>query len=100
MNFKLHLVTTFSTKMASSALNGQAEGLKLFQKASIPFYDPDITARVIAATGPAAHPRLAEIMPSLLRHLHDFAREVHLTTDEWMAAVDMVCLPLDPPFYS
>lgn len=47
--------------------------------------------QVIAATGPKAHPRLAQIMPSLVRHLHEFAREVNLTVPEWMAAVDMVC---------
>lgn len=46
--------------------------------------------QVIAATGPKAHPRLAQIMPSLVRHLHDFAREVNLTVPEWKAAVDMV----------
>ncbi|KAJ4416789.1 hypothetical protein N0V85_002126 [Neurospora sp. IMI 360204] len=46
--------------------------------------------QVIAATGPKAHPRLAQIMPSLVRHLHEFAREVNLTVPEWMAAVDML----------
>lgn len=56
-------------------------------------YDPDFTAKVIAATGPNANPRLAQIMPSLLRHLHDFAREVDLTVAEWMAGVQIVCLP-------
>ena len=53
-------------------------------------YDPFFTDRVIAATWPNAHPRLAEIMPSLIRHLHDFAREVNLTVDEWKAAVHFV----------
>jgi catechol 1,2-dioxygenase len=53
-------------------------------------FDPGFTDMVIAATGPKAHPRLAEVMPSLLRHLHDFAREVKLTVAEWSAAVDMV----------
>ncbi|KAL0473549.1 catechol 1,2-dioxygenase [Neurospora intermedia] len=46
--------------------------------------------QVIAATGPKAHPRLAQIMPSLVRHLHEFAREVNLTVPEWKAAVDML----------
>jgi hypothetical protein len=31
-------------------------------------------------------------MPSLLRHLHDFARENEITVDEWTAAVEMVWL--------
>ncbi|KAL2164622.1 hypothetical protein VTH06DRAFT_3839 [Thermothelomyces fergusii] len=48
------------------------------------------TDRVIAATGPNANRRLAEVMPSLVRHLHAFAREVNLTVAEWMAAVDFI----------
>ncbi|KAK4186532.1 catechol 1,2-dioxygenase [Podospora australis] len=55
-----------------------------------PQYDPKFTDKVIAATGPHAHPRLAQIMPSLIRHLHDFAREVNLTVAEWSAAVDLI----------
>ncbi|OLN94009.1 Catechol 1,2-dioxygenase 1 [Colletotrichum chlorophyti] len=53
-------------------------------------YDSAFTDTVIAATGPNANPRLAQIMPSLLRHLHDFAREVDLTVAEWMAGVQMI----------
>lgn len=55
-------------------------------------YDLNFTDQVIAATGPNAHKRMAEVMPSLLRHLHDFAREVDLTVAEWMAAVEFVWL--------
>jgi hypothetical protein len=55
-------------------------------------YDPHFTDSVIAATGRDANPRLKQIMPSLLRHLHDFAREVDLTLAEWMAGVEMVSL--------
>ena len=35
----------------------------------------------------ARDPRLAELMTALVRHLHDFAREVRLTEDEWMTAI-------------
>ncbi|HLM05306.1 MAG TPA: dioxygenase [Blastococcus sp.] len=35
----------------------------------------------------ALDPRLAELMTALVRHLHDFAREVRLTEAEWMAAI-------------
>lgn len=52
--------------------------------------DAAFTEQVIAATGSKAHPRLAEIMPSLVRHLHAFAREVDLTVAEWTAAVNFV----------
>lgn len=60
-----------------------------------PKYDSRFTESVIAATGPNANPRLAQIMPSLVKHLHDFAREVDLTVEEWMAGVEMVsCIPI------
>lgn len=52
--------------------------------------EPAFTDKVIAATGPNAHKRIAEVVPSLVRHLHDFAREVNLTVAEWMAAVEFV----------
>ena len=37
--------------------------------------------------GTAHDPRLAEIMTALVRHVHDFAREVRLTEAEWMTAM-------------
>ncbi|KAK4238152.1 Intradiol ring-cleavage dioxygenase [Achaetomium macrosporum] len=55
-----------------------------------PQYDSTFTDKVIAATGPNANRRLAEVMPSLVRHLHAFAREVNLTVAEWMAAVEFI----------
>ncbi|TRX91938.1 hypothetical protein FHL15_007257 [Xylaria flabelliformis] len=53
-------------------------------------YDPHFTDSVIAATGRYANPRLKQAMPALLRHLHDFAREVDLTVAEWIAGVEMI----------
>src|SRR5919108_2898454 len=47
-----------------------------------------VTDAALARWGSAAEPRFAEIMTALVRHLHDFAREVRLTEAEWMAAVD------------
>jgi hydroxyquinol 1,2-dioxygenase len=35
----------------------------------------------------AKDPRTAELLTALVRHLHDFAREVRLTEAEWMAAI-------------
>lgn len=92
--------TLNALSMAPSALENHPDGSEPRRKAPPSLYDPDFTAKVIAATGPAAHPRLAKIMPSLIRHLHDFAREVHLTADEWMVAIDMVSLPPDLPILS
>jgi hydroxyquinol 1,2-dioxygenase len=37
--------------------------------------------------GTARDPRTAEVLTSLVRHLHAFARDVRLTEDEWMAAI-------------
>lgn len=53
-------------------------------------YDPNFTDAVIAATGPKADPRLREVMTALIRHVHDFAREVNLTTDEFMAGIELL----------
>lgn len=33
---------------------------------------------------------MQEVMPALIRHLHDFAREVDLTVDEWATGVSLV----------
>ncbi|ORY69825.1 Intradiol ring-cleavage dioxygenase [Pseudomassariella vexata] len=68
------------------ATNGTTNG----ESSATPRYDTKFTDAVIAATGPNANPRLAQIMPSLLRHLHDFAREVDLTVAEWTTGVDMI----------
>lgn len=55
-----------------------------------PKYDPNFTQHVIDATGPKADPRVKEVLGSLIRHLHDWAREVDLTADEWMKGVEMI----------
>lgn len=38
----------------------------------------------------AADPRLREVMACLVRHLHDFAKEIHLTQAEWGLAIDFL----------
>ncbi|TEA12938.1 Catechol 1,2-dioxygenase [Colletotrichum sidae] len=40
--------------------------------------------------GPNMTPRNRQIMSSLIRHLHDFTREVELIIDEWMTAVHFI----------
>ncbi|KAJ4293698.1 hypothetical protein N0V90_008982 [Kalmusia sp. IMI 367209] len=57
---------------------------------SKPQYDADFTSNVIKATGAKANPRVAQVVGSLIKHLHDFARDVDLTVDEWMMGVDMI----------
>lgn len=51
---------------------------------------PEFTKQVIDSMGPNTPPRLREVMTSFIHHMHDFAREVQLTSDEWMLAVDMI----------
>ena len=43
----------------------------------------DLTASVLARVESAADPRFKEEMAGLIRHLHDFVREVELTEVEW-----------------
>lgn len=47
----------------------------------------NITALAEQRWATAKDPRTAQLVTALVRHLHDFAREVRLTEDEWMAAV-------------
>jgi hydroxyquinol 1,2-dioxygenase len=49
--------------------------------------EDNITDLAVQRWATARDPRLAELMTALVRHLHDFAREVRLTEDEWMAAI-------------
>jgi hydroxyquinol 1,2-dioxygenase len=49
--------------------------------------EDNITDLAVQRWGTAHDPRLAEVLKALVRHLHDFAREVRLTEAEWMAAM-------------
>ncbi|MFD2090958.1 dioxygenase family protein [Blastococcus deserti] len=49
--------------------------------------EENITDLAVERWATAKDPRLAELMTALVRHLHDFAREVRLTEAEWMAAM-------------
>ncbi|KAH8423259.1 intradiol ring-cleavage dioxygenase [Aspergillus melleus] len=53
-------------------------------------FDPNFTDNVVNAIGPNATPRFRGLMASLIRHVHDFARENELTVDEWMAGVQLM----------
>jgi len=53
-------------------------------------FDPNFTANVINATGPKASPRMRKVMASMIKHIHDFARENEITVDEWMQGVEMI----------
>jgi hydroxyquinol 1,2-dioxygenase len=49
--------------------------------------EANITDLASARWGTAHDPRTAELLTALVRHLHEFAREVRLTEAEWMAAM-------------
>ena len=48
------------------------------------------TESVIGTIGEQTSPRLKEVITSLIRHSHAFVRDVGLTTDEFMAALQML----------
>jgi catechol 1,2-dioxygenase len=50
----------------------------------------DVTQAVLAAMAQTPDARLREIMTSLVKHLHAFAREVRLSEPEWEKAVEFV----------
>jgi len=49
-----------------------------------------ITEAVLARHAGAADPRLKRILTGLVRHLHDFAREVELTEEEWFKGIEFL----------
>ena len=63
-----------------------------------------VTREVLAQMADTPDGRLREVMAAAVRHLHDFAREVELTPDEWLAgiafltAVGQACTPIRQEF--
>lgn len=53
-------------------------------------FDPLFTARVIGLMSAETKPRNREILTSLIKHMHDFCRDVELTQDEWVIGVDYI----------
>ncbi len=50
----------------------------------------DVTAQALRTVEGCDDPRLTEIARALIRHLHAFVREVRLTPDEWLTAIDFL----------
>lgn len=67
------------------ATNGTTNGAERTSR-----FDPTFTQHVIENMGPNITPRNRLVLSSLLRHIHDFAREVELTNDEWMTGVHFI----------
>jgi hydroxyquinol 1,2-dioxygenase len=49
--------------------------------------EDNITELAVERWSTARDPRLSELLAALVRHLHEFAREVRLTEAEWMAGM-------------
>lgn len=54
------------------------------------FTERGSTEAVNARMGDDINPRLAEVMASLVRHLHAFAKDVDLSQEEWELAIDFL----------
>jgi catechol 1,2-dioxygenase len=52
--------------------------------------EDSLTDAVVATLAEDAEPRFREIMTALIRHLHGFAREVELSKEEWLAAIEFL----------
>lgn len=52
--------------------------------------EADVTEAVMAVMEQTADPRLREIMVALVKHLHEFIREVRLTEDEFRTATRLI----------
>ncbi|KLU88070.1 catechol 1,2-dioxygenase 1 [Magnaporthiopsis poae ATCC 64411] len=68
------------------------DGSKLTTNGNAPAhrFDPNFTQHVLDTMGPKTTERNRVVLSALIRHLHDFTREVELTIDEWLAAVAFV----------
>ncbi|WP_439031554.1 dioxygenase [Gordonia terrae] len=50
--------------------------------------EENITDLALERWATSHSPRMAELMTTLVRHIHDYAREVELTSDEWVTAIE------------
>ena len=51
------------------------------------FNEENLTAEVVARLKKTKNPRVREVMTSLVKHLHAFARDVKLTEEEWFEGI-------------
>jgi catechol 1,2-dioxygenase len=73
--------------------NGDASLSKLQEKEETTMLNVNkdtITDHVIAALSKDIPDRNRQIMTSLIRHMHDFCKEVDLTFAEWFAACEFL----------
>ena len=54
------------------------------------FDEKSITEAVISRMSECEDPRFRHVMTSLVRHVHDFVRDVQLTESEWITAIQFL----------
>ena len=74
---------------AAAALTSVATGLRETDDMAQLEAD-DLAQAVIARMAESPNPRFRQIMTSLVRHAHEFVKEVELTGDEWMKAIQFL----------
>ncbi|GAA5833970.1 hypothetical protein JCM9279_004177 [Rhodotorula babjevae] len=73
------------------ALEQGAQDIDLSKLPNLTDMSPDtITENVHAINSLCENPRQKFVFEKLVSHLHDFARDVSLTTDEWMTAIQFL----------
>lgn len=55
-----------------------------------PMTEDDLTQAVLERLSEARDPRFKQVMTALIQHLHAFLREVDLTPEEWMTAIQFL----------
>jgi len=73
----------------ANGVNG-SNGVNGAQKSNASKFDPNFTQHVIDLMSPETLPRHREILSSLIRHMHDFIREVELKQEEWIYGVNYI----------
>lgn len=53
-------------------------------------FDPNFTQHVVDLMSPETLPRHREILTSLIKHMHDFCRDVELKQEEWVLGVNYI----------
>lgn len=57
----------------------------------MPYFSEDTSVQTVnARMGAQTDPRMAEVMACLVKHLHAFAKEIHLTQAEWDVGIDFL----------
>lgn len=79
-----------ATSGTNGATNGATNGSNGHTNGQSSKFDPDFTQHVIDLMSPETTPRNRQILSSLIRHMHDFCREVELTQEEWITGVNYV----------